>query len=122
MTCDVTRTNNGVIFICSRNSEIKKCSICKSRKATKFCDFPLNGKLKGKTCSKPLCDKCKITVDNVADVTDELSVKAEIYKLLIKDQYGKPTREKYRTERPFGGFEPDTFDLCPAHARAMGIK
>lgn len=45
-------------FICGvRRPKEKPCSAC-GAPSTRLCDFPLKGKLTGKTCSKPICDRC----------------------------------------------------------------
>lgn len=45
-------------FACTRGERRQLCSSCKSRPATKLCDFPLSGKHAGKTCDRPLCSSC----------------------------------------------------------------
>jgi hypothetical protein len=79
-------------FICSRGrARTRPCVEC-GTPSTKLCDYPLEGKRKGKTCDRPLCDACAVTQPKVRHIgtnTDELT-----------------------TSPP-----DDTFDLCPAHAR-----
>jgi len=94
MTCTPIYQNGKRIgFICSRGrSRTKPCVECGSP-STKLCDFPLKGKRAGKTCDRPLCDACAVTQPNVTHIE---------------------TKTPHFTETP----STDTFDLCPAHARA----
>lgn len=66
MTCRIYKGDKGMIILCDRGGQSKRCSVC-GRKATKLCDFPLRGKLAGKTCDKDLCDKCAVSVGHSVD-------------------------------------------------------
>jgi hypothetical protein len=52
-------------FACSRGSS-KRCKC--GRKATKACDHKLTGRLNGKTCSAPLCDRCSTSTGEDLDL------------------------------------------------------
>ena len=61
MGCESFRGPGGAtVFACSRGRGRRqpKCGICKSRPATKLCDFPAG---QG-TCDRNLCDKCAVEV------------------------------------------------------------
>lgn len=40
------------------------------RRASKLCDFPLKGKKQGKTCDRPLCQRCATSKPNGKDTFD----------------------------------------------------
>ena len=46
-------------FICTRGNRSKPCAIC-GRPHTKLCDYPLHGAKAGKTCDRPLCERCAV--------------------------------------------------------------
>lgn len=97
MSCTPFRSQDGSVsgFVCSRGQRRKACSECKVRPATLLCDFPLSGRKAGKTCDRALCRRCAIEVKSVPRLP----------------------------ELAFGTkLEPDTMDLCPAHARAAEVK
>lgn len=57
MSCQLYWTDDHLpIIVCSRAKAEKrvKCAFC-GRTAKYYCDYPI----KGGTCSKPLCDKCR---------------------------------------------------------------
>lgn len=45
------------VFICSRGEKVL-CSAGCGRRASRGCAFELKGKLAGKTCNAPLCERC----------------------------------------------------------------
>ena len=51
---------------CSRGSQVKRCKC--GRKATKACDHQLTGRLEGKMCSAPLCDRCATSAGEDLDL------------------------------------------------------
>ena len=57
--CQVIDVPGGQAIVCSRG-ETKRCS-CGNR-MTKLCDWPLTGGKAGKTCDRPMCDKCATRV------------------------------------------------------------
>ena len=52
----------GFAIVCGRGTRQKRCTHC-GRPSDKLCDFPLSGKLAGKTCDRPICQKCAMHVD-----------------------------------------------------------
>jgi hypothetical protein len=81
-------------FICSRGNRRRAPPCCSCQKpSTLLCDYPLQGKAQGRTCSRPLCDAC--TVRGAATHLGALGS---------------------------GHREIDTFDLCPTHARVAESK
>lgn len=47
------------MIICSRGSRQPRCRC--GAPSTKLCDFPLTGEKTGKTCDRPLCDRCTVS-------------------------------------------------------------
>jgi hypothetical protein len=45
---------------CGRGDRAPLCSVCHQRRAPKLCDFPLTGEKTGRTCDRPLCEKCAV--------------------------------------------------------------
>lgn len=60
------RTDGGVI-ICGRGHRRKPCCSC-GKPSSKLCDYPLRGRLSGKTCDRPICDVCAVKIDPKQDV------------------------------------------------------
>lgn len=58
MTCERV----GAAIVCSRRSRksLGKCTECWINEATKLCDGP-SATARGKTCDKPLCQRCATT-------------------------------------------------------------
>lgn len=59
--CDDILNDKGerIGFACSRGRQPKQyCGTCKTKAATRLCDFPLTGPKAGQTCSAPLCGGC----------------------------------------------------------------
>lgn len=98
MTCTpIYLHGQHVGFVCSRGTRTKKAKPCVGcgQPSTKLCDHPLTGKRAGKTCDRPLCDACAVVQPTVR----HLDTKAVTFTTTPSDE---------------------TFDLCPAHARAAG--
>jgi hypothetical protein len=69
MTCTPFRLADGTFGIaCTRGERPRRCSACKSRPATLLCDYPLRGSKAGKTCDKPLCERCAAHVGTDRDL------------------------------------------------------
>lgn len=62
----VTLPGGGSAIVCGRGLRPKACSVC-GRPSSKLCDFPLKGEKAGKTCDRPLCDKCAVHRDPDTD-------------------------------------------------------
>jgi hypothetical protein len=56
-------------MMADRNKKRESCSGC-GRTATKHCGFQLRGEKSGKTCGRPLCDKCVTVVETLQGATD----------------------------------------------------
>jgi hypothetical protein len=112
MTCERFRSEDGTItgFICNRSARRPKCSVCKVRPAMKLCDFPLVGKKQGQTCSVALCEKCAVEVD-VANLPEQFRL-IDLVPGVVPGGPGDRTM----------ALEPDTVDVCPAHARFIRAK
>jgi hypothetical protein len=68
MPCDVLYMGGkrvGIVCTRGRTRKAKPCVVC-GNPSTKLCDFALTGKRAGKTCNRPLCDKCATVVPNVS--------------------------------------------------------
>jgi hypothetical protein len=64
MRCTRIAVPGGIGFVCSSREPRKSCSC--GRASTALCDYPLTGSKAGKTCDKPLCDRCRVRIgDNV---------------------------------------------------------
>ena len=63
----VSLPEGGYAIICGRGSRPKPCSIC-GRPHRKLCDFPLTGEKDGKTCDRPLCERCAVHPDPAKDL------------------------------------------------------
>jgi len=48
----------GTAIICGRD-RLKACAVC-GLPSAKLCDFPLTGVKAGKTCDRPVCEKCAV--------------------------------------------------------------
>ena len=48
-------------FVCTRNHRSKPCSVC-GRPMSRLCDYRLRGAKAGKTCDRPLCERCAVRV------------------------------------------------------------
>lgn len=110
MTCERIPLKNGVIFICSRTPAVKKRCKCGAI-AVKLCDYPLRGKKAGQTCDRPLCAKCATQLDTVCDMTEERELQKHIDSYRTEEGRGKAVHDLR--------LAPDTFDLCPPHARLV---
>jgi hypothetical protein len=111
MPCDIyTKNGKAAMFICCRGRrQVGKCQSC-GKPATKLCDYPLSGKKEGQTCDRKLCDDCATVVDMVR-LPDLIEMPAKWF-LDSNDP-----RRKFRSE-----LDPDTVDVCPAHARFIRAK
>jgi hypothetical protein len=59
MGCEFINHGGGATaIICSRGQRVAVCSVCKARKSSKLCDYPLRGRKAGKTCDAKLCERC----------------------------------------------------------------
>lgn len=54
MKCAVVKIGDTTAIVCGRGPK-KKCAVCKSRSATKLCDWKCQF---GGTCDVPLCSSC----------------------------------------------------------------
>ncbi len=62
MGCEVFKDEQGnTTMIIRRSGQRKQYCSC-GRVANKRCDFPLHGSKTGKTCDRPICDRCATTV------------------------------------------------------------
>jgi hypothetical protein len=48
------------VFICGRRRVAPCMTEGCGRPHTSLCDFPLTGSLKGKTCDRKMCDRCRV--------------------------------------------------------------
>lgn len=112
MTCDVTRGPDGsVLFMCGRNERAPKCDVCKKRKATKLCDFPLRGAKAGQACDRNLCDSCAVQVgDPVLRPVAPGSTLISSARRAVRRRTGRDP------DPPLLSAVEDTVDYCPAHA------
>ena len=107
MGCDLYyRDGKLAMVVCSRSSPRKRCAQC-GAPATKLCDFPLAGAKAGRTCDKPLCAKCATEVD--------VTALPERHQLEFDARHPNPPPGTVE-------FDPDTVDVCPAHARFVRAK
>jgi hypothetical protein len=61
--CTPINLGDGVTgWTCGRRPARKPCCECRQRPHTKLSDFKLTGTKRGKTCDRPLCDACAVTV------------------------------------------------------------
>jgi hypothetical protein len=60
MPCRVVKVGDTVAFVCGPRQRSKPCVGC-GKPHTKLCDFPLMGPKAGKTCDRPLCDRCAVS-------------------------------------------------------------
>jgi len=65
VTCKIERVGNVQTFTCGPKKKRGPCSECARATATTECTFEFWGKKLGQTCSKTLCDGCKVNVDGV---------------------------------------------------------
>jgi hypothetical protein len=98
MKCEPITIAGGVGFMCSRGARRKTCSVCKVRKATKLCDFPLTGPKAGKTCDRDLCGTCAVNMGEVIRLSAD------------------PRWQSHKLRVVHG---EDTVDFCPAHSREV---
>lgn len=66
MECRRVPVPGGVAIVCGRFPKAKPCSAC-GAPSTRLCDFPLKGPRAGKTCDKPLCDRCAAAFGDEVD-------------------------------------------------------
>jgi hypothetical protein len=69
MYCDRFQTpGGGYAIVCrgGRRPQPKPCKAC-GAPSTRLCDFPLKGKKAGKTCSAPICDRCRTAFGDEID-------------------------------------------------------
>lgn len=69
MYCDRFQTpGGGYAIVCrgGRRPQPKPCTAC-GAPSTRLCDFPLKGKKAGKTCSAPICDRCRTAFGDEID-------------------------------------------------------
>lgn len=110
MGCETIRSGSIVGFICTRGRRPPKCSECKAAPSTKQCDYPLRGKVAGRTCSRHLCARCAVTAGQVKRI--EAVTAAELQDPMVATAVrsgAMPARE----------LVDDTVDYCPAHARKI---
>lgn len=70
--------DGSLVIICTREQRAKPCKSC-GRPSTKLCDYPLQGRKAGATCSVPMCDRCATTVGSAGgDTVDYCRVHAEM--------------------------------------------
>ena len=62
MPCKVVKTGERTAAIVCTRGGSKRCSSCKTRAASKLCDFPVTRDGKETTCDRPLCTRCAVTV------------------------------------------------------------
>ena len=63
MHCEVIALKDGTAaFVCGGRHTHKRCAC--GQPATKLCDFPT---ARGKTCDRPLCDRCAVGIDRDVD-------------------------------------------------------
>lgn len=64
MPCEKTDLGGGNFAItCSRGQRTPACKTpgCGGR-GQFLCDYPLEGKRAGKTCDRPMCDRCRVSM------------------------------------------------------------
>jgi len=68
MTCHRINFGNGAVgIVCTARSRTKPCLDCQgARPGVVLCDFPLG--LTGRTCDRPLCERCKLSWNLAAPV------------------------------------------------------
>ena len=66
MACATMKIPGGGFAIVCGLPKPKRCVYC-GRPSTKLCDYPLEGQKKGKTCDRPMCDKCATHVEPDTD-------------------------------------------------------
>lgn len=101
------------IFMCGRKPRRDPCSVCKKRKATKLCDFPLRGAAEGKTCDRALCDSCAVKQGDVTRLPDA-AVRLATKTRAETRKRGYPVAV---LGDDFAETDEDTVDYCPAHAK-----
>jgi hypothetical protein len=108
VTCERFRSVDGTIegFICNRSKRRPRCSVC-GNPATRLCDAPLRGAKAGRTCDRPLCDDHASRPANVCRPPEQIR---------MGDHPGVIPGSELANRRIL--LEPDSYDLCPAHARA----
>lgn len=68
MPCSVIRLPGGGTAIIKHSKRpTKPCAVCARGRGEKLCDFPLTGGKAGKTCNRPLCDRCATHVEPDTD-------------------------------------------------------
>lgn len=61
MACrDIQLPGGGTAIVCGPRTRTKTCVVCGRRQSSKLCDFPLRGAKAGKTCDRPLCERCAV--------------------------------------------------------------
>lgn len=62
MTCKPIRAGGITAIVCSRGGRAPRPATCSvpgcGKPATRLCDYPLTGRLTGRTCSRKLCESC----------------------------------------------------------------
>lgn len=66
MPCDTFKLDGVTVTVCSRGRRAKPCVVCGAR-STRLCDFPLKGRLEGKTCDAALCPRHAVRVGKDRD-------------------------------------------------------
>lgn len=61
MPCETFPVPGGFAFACGRGRS-RRCSSCKTRTASKLCDFPVTRDGKQGTCDRALCTRCAVPV------------------------------------------------------------
>lgn len=61
MACELIKTPNGAVMVCSRGASKKYCAC--GRISSRLCDYKLYGPKEGQTCDRPLCEKCTTKPD-----------------------------------------------------------
>ena len=69
MPCTTLKLKDGgVVIACTRGRRTKaRCEHCGLNPVDKLCDFPLSGRLEGKTCDRKLCRHCAVSVGKNKD-------------------------------------------------------
>lgn len=83
MACGTVKLPGGAFAIVCGLPKPKPCIYC-GRPHTKLCDFPLEAQKKGKTCDRPMCDRCTTHID---PDTDYCGPHARIMKAREKEQF-----------------------------------
>jgi len=61
MPCRTIIVGDGVrVIACSRGRSAARCTSCKTRPASKLCDYPVKRDGKEATCDRALCTRCAV--------------------------------------------------------------